>query len=209
MKTIPKTLAPAARVRRAGTQRGITIIIALVAMLILLFSGMALLRSFDSTLALSGNMAFKRDLVNQGERGMQSVWTMLKTTTLVDAATRQNSVKASNYSAVRLATDAKGIPLQLLGDDTTFATVGTVSNDIVDTNSSVTIRYLIDRLCTSVGEAVETNCSMSAAATSATGGSDYLGNKRAGSESNAIYRISVRVIGPRGTVAYLQSNVAL
>ena len=50
----------------ASRQRGVIMIITLIALIVLLISGAALIRSFDTSMLLAGNLAFKRDLVNQG-----------------------------------------------------------------------------------------------------------------------------------------------
>ncbi|GAB4059379.1 hypothetical protein [Uliginosibacterium sediminicola] len=193
-------------------ERGATIVIALIALLALLFSGMALIRSLETTLAIAGNVAFKRDLVNRGDIGLQTARAAFSSTAssaggLASAANRLTSSTTKNYSATRLETDpVSGVPKVLMGNDTTFATVGSTSNDYTDRD--ITVRYIVDRLCTATGEPSLENCVMYSYSTNATGGSDYLLNRRAGIEMVPVYRISVRVTGARGTVAYLQSTVA-
>jgi type IV pilus assembly protein PilX len=193
-------------------ERGATIVIALIALLALLFSGMALIRSLETTLAVAGNMAFKRDLVNRGEIGLQKARAAFSSSAsatggLYTAANRLTSSTSNNYSATRLAVDpVSGVPTALLGNDTTFATVGATSNDYTD--GDVTVRYVVDRQCSNTGEPSLETCVMYSYSTNAAGGSDYLLNRRAGVEMVPVYRISVRVTGARGTVAYLQSTVA-
>ena len=156
---------------------------------------------------LAGNLSFKRDLVNQGERGMALATNLLRTGALSAEAARQVNTLGQNYSASMLATNAQGVP-RLLIDEALFAGAGMAGAD-VSAMSGVTIRYVIDRQCTTVGAFDESRCmAIAEAATSKTGSAD-LASKKAGGELKPIYRISVRVSGPRGTQAYLQSTAAL
>jgi type IV pilus assembly protein PilX len=187
-------------------QSGVILIIALIALVILMIGGVALVRSFDTSMLMSGNTAFKRDLVNQGERGMAQAITALSAGALASEATRQADVPGSNYSATSLASDLHGIPQVLLSDDATFGAAYT-AGDIADAASKVTIRYVIDRQCSAAGAFSADTCTTTTATAADKGGSSFL--KKAGGGLRPVYRISVRVTGPRNTQAYLQSTVTL
>ncbi|WP_255365007.1 hypothetical protein [Collimonas sp. OK242] len=176
------------------------------ALIILMISGIALVRSFDSSLVLAGNMAFKRDLVNQGERGMSAaILSMKGSGALVSEITRESDLVTSNYSASLLATDAHGIPVILL-KDSAWTTAGmTAADDITDGLSGVKIRYVIDRLCSASGAASAANCIVSTYGDK--GGT--ANPKRATAITPPVYRISVRVTGPRSTQTYLQTTFSL
>jgi len=187
-------------------QAGVVLIISLIALAILMIGGIALVRSFDTSMLMSGNLAFKRDLMNQAERGMAQAITALSAGgALANEATRQADVGSSNYSATSLASDAHGLPVVLLGSDATF-TAAYTAGDISDATSRVTIRYVIDRQCAVAGAFSADNCTTTTL-TSDKGGSSFL--KKAGGGSRPVYRISVRVTGPRNTQAYLQTTVTL
>ncbi|WP_254785054.1 hypothetical protein [Collimonas sp. OK412] len=186
-------------------QRGIILIVTMFALIILMISGIALVRSFDSSLVLAGNMAFKRDLVNQGERGMSAaILSMKGSGTLVSEITRQSNLPSSNYSASLLPTDAHGIPVVLL-KDSAWTTAGMSAADITDAASQVTIRYVIDRLCSASGVASSASCIVSSYGDK--GGTADV--KRATAITPPVYRISVRVTGPRSTQTYLQTTFSL
>jgi hypothetical protein len=106
-----------------------------------------------------------------------------------------------------LPTNAQGVPLALL-DDTAgpngFLSVGVAANDIIpNATSQVTIRYVIDRLCTLTGTASSPNCVQSTALP--TGGTANH-NTAVAPPSATVYRVSVRVTGPRNTQAFLQTT---
>lgn len=194
---------PGRRPLDLSRERGVVLVITLIALAILTIGGIALVRSFDTSMLMSGNLAFKRDLMNQGERAMAQAIDSLRTGALASEATRQADSTANNYSASLLASDANGVPNVLIG----AAAWGFTGADITDATSGVTIRYVIDRQCAGAG-AFDTGRCMYTTATADKGGS-ALSKTKAGAGSRPVYRISVRVTGPRNTQAYLQSTVTM
>jgi hypothetical protein len=168
-----------------------------------MIGGVALVRSMDTSLLVAGNLAFKRDLVNQGERGMARALDVLRAGALASEATRTANLLSSNYSASVLAVNDRGIPRALV-DDAVFGASGMTAADITD--GSVTIRYVIDRQCSGAGAFTSATCMLAAGAQDKSG-TNWI--PKPGAESKPVYRISVRVIGPRGTQAYLQTTASL
>jgi Tfp pilus assembly protein PilX len=190
----------------AARQRGVVLIFSLIVLLILAIGAVALLRSVDTSLVSAGNLAFHRDLVNQAEQAVSSVMTEFKTNALPLGGNTTASLPAANYSAVTLPTNAQGVPTALL-DNTAFAAVGTAANDIVPSaNSQVRIRYLIDRLCIAAPPTVIANIAACVQSTGLPTGGTANRNTAVAPPSATIYRISVRVDGPRSTQAFLQTT---
>ena len=75
------------------------------------------------------------------------------------------------------------------------------------TDGSVSIRYVIDRQCTAAGAYDSATCNSTTGVVADSAGSNFL--KKAGGGTRPVYRISVRVTGPRNTQAYLQNTVTL
>jgi type IV pilus assembly protein PilX len=196
------------RFASAARQQGVVLIFSLIVLLILAIGAVALLRSVNSSLLSAGNLAFHRDLVNQGEQAVSVVMTEFKTGgPPLSGAPTTADLLAANYKSTVLPTNAQGVPLALL-DDTAgpngFLSVGSIANDIVPTaNSQVTIRYVIDRLCTNTGTAGSPNCVQSTGLP--TGGTANR-NTAVAPPSATVYRVSVRVTGPRNTQAFLQTT---
>lgn len=164
-------------------------LITLVSLALLMLSAMALIRSFDTSLSMAGNLAFKRDLSNQAERGLAKAMELVKSGTLGTA-----SKAGSNYSAANLNSDAHGLPLALINDTTFAATFS--GADISDATAHINVRYVIDRQCNSAGIVdVSKDCSFV-----------NIGND-SDPTFQPVYRISVRASGPRDTQVYLQSIV--
>jgi type IV pilus assembly protein PilX len=194
----------------AERQRGVVLIFSLIVLLILAIGAVALLRSVNSSLLSAGNLAFHRDLVNQGEQAVSNVMTEFKTNGPPLGGATTASMQAANYSATTLPTNPQGVPLVLL-DNTAFAAVATpglvpAGNDIPGRTSDVTIRYIIDRLCTPVPLTVIASSSACVQSTGLPTGGTANRNTAVAPPSATVYRISVRVDGPRSTQAFLQST---
>jgi hypothetical protein len=161
------------------------------------------MRSMNTSLSSAGNLAFRRDLVNQGEQAVANVSAEFQSGgNLSTSAVTVASVPSLNYSAVMLASNPQGVPNALL-NNATFATVGTSANDITVPSAGTTIRYVIDRLCSAAGTSTGALCVQSSA--SPTGGTGN-GSAAVPAPSATVYRLSVRVTGPRSTQVFMQTT---
>jgi Tfp pilus assembly protein PilX len=184
-------------------QRGVVLIFTLIILLILTIGAVALMRSMNTSQFSAGNLAFRRDLTNQGEQAVSNVITEFKSGgALSTTAVTSNNVLASNYSATMLATNAQGIPNVLLSN-TAYVAAGFSAADIVGATPDVVIRYVIDRMCTVTGPSNAIQCVQSSAAP--TGGVAN-GTQAVTPPSATVYRLSVRVTGARSTQVFLQTS---
>lgn len=197
-------------------QRGVVLVVVLVALVVMLVASVALVRSFNTSLFTSGNLAFKRDLVNQGERAVPEVMAELTGGKLATPQARAASNEALNYSAIILKPNDQGIPLALLDSDETFKPTRTIK----DEHQQVTIRYVVDRLCDMAG--LDTalgaeHCNVASGAAPLGGSGSELRRAEDNSSSGGagavpkqvVYRLSIRVDGPRSTQAFFQTTFTL
>jgi type IV pilus assembly protein PilX len=189
----------------AARQRGVVLIFSLLVLLILAIGAVAVMRSVNSSQLSAGNLAFHRDLVNQGEQAIANVITEFKTNAApLNGQTTVDS-QAANYVATTLPTNAQGVPnVLLLGPAGFYATVATAANDIAGATPDVTIRYVIDRLCAPL--TVAPSSPFCVQSTGLPTGGTANRNTAVSPPSAAVYRVSVRVDGPRGTQAFLQTT---
>jgi len=189
-------------------QRGVVLIFTLIILLILTIGAVALMRSVNTSLYGAGNLAFRRDLMNQGEVAVSNVFTEFKTGDLSTSGSTLNNVPADNYSATMLPTSTtnnfqlsdQGVPLVLL--QSTLGTVGTHA-DLQGATPDVQIRYVIDRLCSATGTPNSTICVQS----SSTPAGGTAGNTAVVTPPTAtVYRLTVRVTGARSTQVFLQTT---
>lgn len=185
--------------RRA--QSGVVMVMTLICLVLMLIASVALTRSSTNSLLQAGNFAFKRDLLNQAERGFAQAVTNL------NSAAVTADLPSINYSATQLTSNAQGIPNVLI-NDSTFTSSGMTGSDITDSSAGITIRTVIDRQCSAVGEFSSATCVPYVVPVSAAlSGTARL--KQVKGENQATYRISVRVKGPRNTEAFQQMIVTL
>ena len=184
-------------------ERGVVLIGTLLALVLLMLAAFAMVRLSDTSVVLAGNLAFQRDLTNQAERAFSKARALLVSGGLAEEAARTANQLSLNYSASRLTTSANGIP-QVLISDSAYEDLGLTAADLGD--NGVTVRYVIDRLCLASGEFSEASCEVTTSDTDE-GGSSWL--RKPGAEKRPVYRVSVRVTGPRSTQAFFQSTFAL
>ncbi len=203
------------RLSGAGRQRGVIMLFGLIALVIMMIGAVAIVRSMNTSLSNAGNLGFKRDLTNQGERAIATVLALMQTGALGNDATRQTSDSTRNYSATMLASNAQGLPNALV-NDTTFGTTGQPGNDIAVADLGVTLRYVVDRLCINTGLADSSHCTMndSQVPMGGNGGGGSIAEDTAAGSSGAVpqqvvYRLSIRVDGPRQTQAFFQTTFTL
>ena len=200
---------------RRHAQRGVVLLYGLIVLAIMLIGAAAMVRSMNTSLVNAGNIGFKRDLTNQAERAAATALTLLQTGALSTATARESNNTASNYSASILVTNAQGLPNALF-DDTAFAAIGVSSNDITIADQAITMRWVIDRLCTAAGAADPTRCTLAndPVPTGASGSDiinaiDSTSGGAGALQRRVIYRVSIRVTGPRSTQAFFQTTVTL
>jgi Tfp pilus assembly protein PilX len=174
-------------------QRGVVLIFTLIILLVLTIGAVALMRSMNTSLFNAGNLAFRRDLVNQGELAVANVLTEFKSGgALSSTASTEADNTALNYYAEMQSTTPQGIPNVLL----------TIGNPISGA-SGVTMNYVIDRLCQNSGPSVAAQCVQSSASPLAT----TIKNQTPLTPPSAtVYRLSVKVNGPRSTQVFLQTT---
>lgn len=183
------------------SQSGIVMVMTLICLTLMLVAAIALTRSSTNSLLQSGNLAFRRDLLNQGERGMAAAVKALNSGTLNTTDLANDTTYRVHYSASTLENNAQGIPLALVN------AIDSSTNDIRDDAAQVTIVTVIDRQCSASGAYDSATCvGFTDPVAAAQTGSMHI--KRPKGESRASYRISVRVTGPRNTQVFHQMVVA-
>lgn len=209
MKTLSKMQSPA-------RERGVVLLFCLIILVVLLAGGVAVMRSMDTSLFGAGNLAFKRDLVNQGELAIAKAMREFQTGgALVTADGTASHRPAANYSAIQLAANTRGIPEVLLKKSTltgsdVMGNTFTPTGGAITGNGGVTVRYVIDRMCNATGafSTIGKSRCVYTPSTTETQGVDQsqLATPGPSIPSPPIYRVSVRVDGPRDTQVFLQAS---
>ena len=212
MKSVD-TMSVRACVRRnsnqARKQSGFSLVFALIALVILLMATVSVMRSSGLNLFSAGNASFKQDMVARSDAVNVRIFALLRAGgALATESSLGSSLKSSNYSATALQTNAQGLPLALI-NDSTFDAVGDSANDIRDDASNTVIRYVMERLCDQTGNSAalgREHCVYNPDRNPVQGGSSTQASTAIPPSFSPIYRVSVRIQGPRGSEAYLQNT---
>jgi len=189
--------------RRA--QRGAVLFISLIVLVAMSLAGLAMMRGVDTGALIANNLAFKQGATMAGDSGVETARAWLKSQT---GSTLHGDITAAGYAA----TWQEGLDFTKGDADTT--------NDFQWDTRSVAlaadaagnqVSYVIHRMCDAPGGPSTVNCiratdSSGSTSTSSKGAAAF-GSYAISSPSQAFYRITVRVIGPRNTVSYVQAVV--
>ena len=197
-------------------QQGVVLFISLIILVAMTLAGIALMRSVDTGTIIAGNLAFRQNTTYVGDIGVEAAraWLTLPATT---PTMLQSDPTASGYYATWGATtDLLGNDSDPLTNPYNWASGGTSINVTAapyTPPAGYTVRYVIHRLCATVGDpALGSATCVKAAASSAststgTQGAATYGSYALGSPVSAVYRITVQVTGPRNSRSYIQSVV--
>jgi hypothetical protein len=177
-------------------------ILAMIALVLLMIGAAALIRTLDASSLLVGNVAFRRDLTNRAEAGIASARAVLAGGALGDEASRAADNAAFHYFASRQANGSGGVPAVLLD----ASAYDKQFNAPVASSDGIVLRWVVDRQCAAAGAFTADACDTVVATTADAGGAGN-GIPVAGSK-RPVYRVSVRVTGPRNTEAFYQATFA-
>lgn len=185
-----------------SSQRGMVLFFALIALVVMTLAAIALVRSVDTANLISGNLAFKRSATTSGDTGVETAMAWI---TANVGALNVSQAGAGYYNSLNRNFDVTNLA-NLSWDNTNS------SAEIVDAAGN-RMRYIIQRMCTHpVGNATllsgatidasNVNCVM----VEATGLDDFkiIFPPKPTLAGSPVYRITVRVTGPRNTVSYIQ-----
>jgi Tfp pilus assembly protein PilX len=207
MKNILKASSLSRGTKKKQLQQGLVLEIALIVIIVMLIATIGLYRSVDASMGITGNLAFKRDAENRTRIAVHEVLTWVENNVnYQDFIINGVDDPTNNFSARMLQTDVKGIPAVLAGDTSAFDAVYTKvpTSQMKDDSSGTRVRYVIERMCTRLGTVSNEYCSTTASAGKTMG-------TQPGKGSSGLYRpllrVSIRVDGPRNTVAYAQAMI--
>lgn len=188
-------------------QRGVVLLVALIILVALTLAGVALIRSVDTANIIAGNLSFRESAVHAGERSTQTAIDWLQPNNTTGNTTLHSNNAANGYSAVRVDRDVEHDEAW----EAFWTRVTTAPGASADGGSDAagnTVRYVVHRMCETTGAPHIANCAKPPAGVN-TGGSFSAGGPAQIASNQVYYRVTTRITGPRNTVAYLQTVVAL
>jgi Tfp pilus assembly protein PilX len=195
--------------RRA--QRGVVLFIALIVLVAMSLAGVALIRSVDTGSVIAGNIAFRQTAMHVGDNGIEAARTWLLGQSSSDL---YNDTPGITGGTAYYANWAEN--LDLLGNKTTTASDNFDWSTALNVTAPAppagyTVSYIIHRLCKSTGDPASITCvklqGVVSSSASGTKGAAAFGTMAISVPSSATYRVTVRVVGPRNAVSYVQAVV--
>ena len=179
-------------------QRGVIVLIALVAMLALGYAGAALMRTVDATTAITGNIGLSQAAMLATDAAIENAVAALFERHLVADPANDDETQ-SYYASRQPQEEARGVPYRL-------QRLASYAGDarVIDAGNGNVVRYLIERMCTGSGPAMRATCVLTPAVDAAAPGT--VTNPEA--PPVALYRQTIRVDGPAGTIVFAQAWLA-
>lgn len=193
--------------QRPRRERGAILFIALIVLVAMSLTGIAIIRSVDSSVMVAGNLAFRQVVTLAADRGVEQARAWLSTTAadkLFDDQPAGVSGREGYWATMQTSLDLTGTdPFK---GDFAWTTANAVSLAAVNGN---TVQYVIHRMCDSAGNPASVSCIRSTASSGSGSRQGELkyGQKGIPAVAQVIYRITARVSGPRNTISYVQVMV--
>lgn len=204
------------RIISSKKEQGIVLFVALIALVVMSLAAVALIRSVDTNTMIAGNLAFKQSALVSSDRGVETALAWVETK-ITAAPTDLNADTLSNadngYYATFLTPDLDN-PAVLKDNATWTETKSAYASgaDMVNGTGSDgnNVRYIVQRMCRSAVAPVAEQCFFGEAEVGTgsrgvkdtTGGGAIIDNQQ-----SPMYRVTVRVTGPKNTVSYAQTFV--
>jgi hypothetical protein len=189
-------------------QRGVILFIALIVLVAMSLTGIALMRSVDTNLLVAGNLAFRQSATSAGDWGVETARAFLRTKLLasqsaLDVDSEGDAYYASWQSALDLYGTGVGTPFEWIDAKSKLVGIDSAGNEV---------RYVVHRLCQFGGSStsgsancVRTSASGSAsAAEGSTKGTATYGSAALPAPTAVYFRVTVRILGPRNTLSFVQ-----
>lgn len=198
------------------SQQGLVLFVALIALVVMSLASVALIRSVDTSSQITGNLAFKQSTSITSSYGLEAMADTIGSQLKAYASTND---PANGYYAVCTTFDS-GATGQCNGENLTLDMTWTDANSKLATGAGIvdgkdpygnTIRYIVERMCNQNGNTNVDRCLMASSPpdTSSKNVID-LGTPilEPVSEPLPLYRVTVRISGPKNTVSYVQAFVS-
>jgi Tfp pilus assembly protein PilX len=216
------------RLALRSAQRGVSLLFALMALVILGFGALALTRSVDTGTLIMGNLSFKQDTLAASSNGAEQAisWLSAQLGTPATALLLNDNITDHGYYAAAIdkldvtgtrTSSSNKLPIvNWDGDCNGLASGSYETCEFAPFTEAATVngnkvQWLITRLCDKAEVPSGTNpCVRPPAASTSTAserGELQPGGRINRGVSSPYYRIIVRVTGPRDTVSYTESLV--
>ncbi len=208
-------------------EAGISLIVVLIALVIISFAALSLLRSTDTATLIAGNLGFKKAALGSGDASNEAAATWLGAAVAADLFA--DAAGSGYYATSRDGCDLTGTRTSTVAnDDVDWTGSGAKANcgliglavTPVGLEAGYTARYVITRMCNVAGDpnalygsdgVTPMICSrvIGTSSEGSTKSGGLYGNTPLAGSTQIYYRITTQITGPRNTVRFVQSFVVL
>lgn len=191
-------------------QSGVVLFIALIALVVMSLAAAALIRSVDTNTLITGNLALKQSAIVSSDRGAETAVAWLNTQAIADVASLNadsigngyfstfNALNLDDRAILRAAATWANNSAVAIGADITAGRENGTGNEI---------RYIVQRMCREPNVAPSVDDCQFGAGTDSTGSitGEHGLTLNLSPMPSPMYRVTVRVVGPKNTVSYTQT----
>jgi type IV pilus assembly protein PilX len=191
----------------APRERGAILFVALIVLVAMSLAGIALMRSVDTNVLIAGNLAFRQGATAGGDWGIEDARAWIGGS----AALLNDDISVPYYYANWQEN------LDLIGNDSLVVDYKWDSTDPAEQPRDLgfdaagnRVQYVIHRLCDKAGAPNVVQCVRSSlvAGSMPAGASHVISGAGGGPVSgttSVLYRVTVKITGPRNTVSFVQA----
>lgn len=209
--------------RSAYLQRGVSLMIVLIALVMMSLAAVGLIRMVDTGTLIVGNIAFKQSTTSAADRASEAGIAWLQANN-AGTTLHSNNTVAGYYASSLDELDVTGkasrttrILVDWNGDDCSYAAQQSYASCIApaaeNSVNGYSTRYIITRMCKTTGDPNVTGngCAKPVAGSNKQpakrGELKYGEDKRFTIPASPYFRIVVRSVGPRNTVSFTETYV--
>lgn len=200
-------------VRRPSLQRGVVLFLALIILVAMSMAAISMFRAVDTGSMVAGNLSFKQSALLAADTAVEQA----RTWALANVLNLDQNSPANGYYALRQdALDIMGTKTPgVLTDDVDWngSNATALAKAVllpVDATTGNQAAFVVHRLCEIVGSinAPAQSCvAESMGASGSTQGAVNYSNQPLPSRNTPFFRVTVRVIGPRDAVSFVQATI--
>lgn len=200
-----------ARGASRNTQGGIVLFVALIVLVIMALTGLAMMRQSNTGLSIAGNLGMRQNALSGADLGTEAAMNWWLPLSQAGSVTLNSDSLANGYFSDWGTTD----PTRLAGDPSKYdwSAAGHSVLATGDDGSGNQVRYIIERLCLLANTAPGIT-GQECVQTQVTGGqtksgdcADYPNDPLCKPQLTVYFRVSSQVTGPRNSVSYIQVMV--
>ena len=190
------------------SQRGVVLFVALIVLVVMALTGLAMIRQSSSGLSIAGNLSMRRSALSGADLGTETAVNWWQPIVMTGPANGLDS----DLPAFGYFSDWGTAGVRLAGDPSKYDWSQGVLVTPSDASGNA-VRYIIERMC-KLNNTSSFAAGQQCIQTSVTNGqtksgdcADYPNDPLCIPQLTVYYRISTQVIGPRNSISYIQVMV--